>query len=341
MQINSRYSVTILILLLIAAGATLLLLSPKSVDSATRQTAAPDAPEDNQWAENDRHNTITMNAGRSQITGEKSAQRITPETGHQPAATSLSKYTPPADRRDFAKRFPAVDPRVETITAPEDNETVAGRLEALRSLQNERGDPLDAADMKLLADLLADASEDDTLRHETALFLRDEKYKGITDVLLYILESPAEQERFRAFCVQHLSQIAVDSPDEMMERIGSVLREALEDRHIAVRREAVLALVRAGDPAGSETAEAWLNDPSAANLHDLAIRCMRETNRRDMTEQIRAFLESPDEAARIAAIVTLAEWNDTASRPAFELAAASDNQRLQAAGQLALQQISK
>lgn len=255
----------------------------------------------------------------------------------QPEATlPETQYKPPENRREFAKQFPPVDPRVELIVAPPAGTGETVRLEALRALREESADEHYKADLDLLAHVLSDPAETDLLRHETANLLADEGYERLTDVLLYVLDNPVERERFRAFCVQHLWQRMEKAERDDARRIADRLIVALEDDDTAVRRESLLALMRGGHPAAMRTAEEWLNDPGARGLRDMAIRCMRDMQRRDQIDVIRSFLESGDEAERIAAIVTLAEWGDAKSIPAFEAAAQSENPRLQGAGQTAL-----
>ena len=112
----------------------------------------------------------------------------------------------------------------------------------------------------------------------------------------------------------------------------------LADKDIEVKREALLALVRKGDPVGSETAAQWLlsTERGKDDVRDISIRCVRVSNLRTHTPRIRELLSDDNEVVRIAAIVTLSEWHDEASRPAFEQAAASSVIRLERAGKAAL-----
>ncbi len=131
-------------------------------------------------------------------------------------------------------------------------------------------------DIPVVVSVLLDTEDDDTVRNEAANLLRRSGYSGLTDDLLKVLDDPKEGARFRAFCTQHLwMNVEKAGPDERA-KIGSALHEALSDRHIPVRREALLALVRMRDPKGRETAVEWLLDEEADGLRDAAIRCVRE-----------------------------------------------------------------
>jgi len=58
---------------------------------------------------------------------------------------------------------------------------------------------------------------------------------------------------------------------------------------------------------------------------------------KDQTPKLRDFLLSTNEAARIAAMVTLSQWKDEQSRAAFQQATQSVNSvRMQRAGKAAL-----
>jgi HEAT repeat protein len=127
-------------------------------------------------------------------------------------------------------------------------------------------------------------------------------------------------------------------PDEGA-KIGSGLHEALSDRHIPVRREALLALVRMRDRKGEETAVEWLTSDKAEGVRDAAIRCVRELDLREHIPTIRKHLHDENEVVRISAIVTLSQWGDEESRPAIEEAAKAKSFRLRRCAEMALKRL--
>ena len=194
-------------------------------------------------------------------------------------------------------------------------------------------------DIPVLVSVLKDAKDELVVRHEVAQLLIRSNYEGLVDDLIDVLNDPEETSTFRAYCVQYLWQKGRDSRARARQEIVSILRGCLDDRHIQVRREALLALVRVGDPKGRETAVKWLTAEKAEGVRDAAIRCVRELDLREHIPTIRKYVRDPDTVVRIAAMVTLSQWGDEESRPAFEEAAKSDNFRLQRAGKLALRRI--
>jgi len=186
---------------------------------------------------------------------------------------------------------------------------------------------------------LLDPQKDDTKRNEVANSLRDSGYKGLTDDLITVLENPNEKARFRSFCVQHLYNNYKQAGDKERRKIKNALYKALKDRHVKVRREALLALVRIGDPKGKETAVAWLKDRDKDNVRDLAIRCVHKLDLKQYILTIRQYLYDKNEVTRIAAIVALSQWGDKQSKPAFKKAAESQSVRLQRAGKAALKRL--
>jgi len=197
------------------------------------------------------------------------------------------------------------------------------------------------ADVKAVVGVLLDTQDDDTVRHEAANLLRRSGYAGLTDDLLKILNNPNEKERFRSFVVQHLwSQAEKAAPAERV-KITDVLHVSLADRHTAVRREALLALVRMKDPQGFETALKWLDDPSPEMdaLRDLCVRVVREQNLREHLPRVRQLLRSPNDDVKRQAMVTVGDWGDQGSRPALEEAAKSDKPLVKSAATAALKHL--
>jgi len=137
---------------------------------------------------------------------------------------------------------------------------------------------------------LLDPGKDDTARNEAANFLRDAGYKGLTDDLITVLNNPNEKARFRSFAVQHLYNNYAGAGEKEKQKIREVLYKTLNDRHVEVQREALLTLVRIGDPKGKETAAAWLIDEDKDNVRDLAIRCVKLLELKEHIPAIRKYL---------------------------------------------------
>jgi len=196
-------------------------------------------------------------------------------------------------------------------------------------------------DVSAVVYVLLDTQDDDTVRNEAANLLRRSGYEGLTGDLIKVLDSPEEGARFRAFCVQHLwMNVKKAGPDEH-DRIRSKLYEALADRHVPVRREALLALVRMRDQKGEETAVQWLTAEKVEGVRDAAIRCVAELGLREHTPTIRKHLHDEDEVVRIAAIVALSQWGHEESRPAIEEAAKSTSFRLRRCAEMALKRLDR
>ncbi len=187
--------------------------------------------------------------------------------------------------------------------------------------------------------VLLDTEDHDAVRNEAANLLRRSGHEGLTDDLVRVLHNPGEGPRFRSFCIQQLWQNSRKAGPEELKKIRTVLRKALQDEEVKVRREALLALVRMHDPKGKEAAVKWLTDDEAEGVRDAAIRCVRELDLREHIPAVRSYARDPDVTVRIAAIVTLSQWGDEESRPAFEEAANSEVVRLQRAGKAALKRL--
>ena len=196
-------------------------------------------------------------------------------------------------------------------------------------------------DIAAVAAVLKDTADDDTVRHEAAAMLARSDYDKLVSDLLAVLNHQEEGPRFRGWVVQHLQQNYADADAQTQAQIREQLQAALDDRHTTVRREALLALHRITPAEALPVARKWLHDDSAAAdaVRDLAIRVVREQNARDELSQVRRYARDENTVVRIAALVTLAAWNDHASRAAMEDAAASDSTRLRRCGQRALQQL--
>jgi HEAT repeat protein len=191
-------------------------------------------------------------------------------------------------------------------------------------------------DLAAVVAILRDTTDGDTVRNEAAKLLARSGYAQLIPDLLMILMNPAEDPRFRSFCVQHLYENYAAASATQRTELDSVFVARLGDPDKEVQREALLALVRLKHPAGRKAAEQWLRDPAAGEVRDLAIHCMETLNLRDQAPEIRKHLSDTNLAVRIASMVVLSDWGDTASRSAFEAAAKEGHPRLQRAGKAAL-----
>jgi len=125
-------------------------------------------------------------------------------------------------------------------------------------------------DVAAVVAVLKDSQDDETVRNEAANLLRRSDYRRLTDDLVAVLGDPEEGPHFRAFCIQHLWSNLPKAGAEEREKIGATLHQALGDRHVSVRREALLALHRMKDEKAKQRAVETLNDPAADDTRDLA-----------------------------------------------------------------------
>lgn len=260
--------------------------------------------------------------------GGRSADATTIDNSSVETGDIVSTYTPPIVRDPslavFVNRQAPLGDRL-----PQD---ITSRL----PLINE-------ADVRAVETVMMDWKDDAVVRNEAVNLLRRSGYEQLTSDLIQVMKVPEEGPRFRAFCMQHLWQQLGKAGHEEREKIASVLHQSLADRHVEVRREALLALVRMRAPQGQDTAVAWLSSsgPDADAVRDLAIRCVQELGLRTQIPNVRKHVRSSNEVVRIAAIVALSQWGDEESRPAFEEAAKSSSVRLQRAGKAALERLDK
>jgi hypothetical protein len=237
--------------------------------------------------------------------------------------TILPKYVPPS----------AVDPAVAAFVDRRSNDRVSGDITSrIPRIKNPK-------DMAAVISVMLNLDEDDAVRNEAANLLRRSDCADLTDALTKVLDNTEDNDRFRSFAVQHLWQNVTSGRSGGRARVAARLREALADRSVAVKREALLALVRLGDSKGRETTERWLRAADADGLRDAAIRCAYDLGLREHIYSIRKHLKDENEVVRIAAIVALSQWGDRRSRPAFEEAAKSESVRLRRCGEAALKRL--
>jgi hypothetical protein len=185
--------------------------------------------------------------------------------------------------------------------------------------------------------LLRDRREALPLRNEAANLLRRSGDARLDAELTAILADDVELEDMRSYAAQHLGVSLIDSKDPGDRRqLADLLAATLNDRHRAVRREALLALVVSDDRRGLDEIATGLTNPRWREDRDLIIRCHFELGHRDAAPVIRPFADDGDDDVRIAALYVLGQWRDDESRSAFERALASPTERVKRAGALAL-----
>jgi hypothetical protein len=190
--------------------------------------------------------------------------------------------------------------------------------------------------------LVKDREEVDAIRNEGINLLRRSNYEKIDDLLINLLDDERETERMRAFFTQHLGvglEILVDGQRD--ERIRNRLELALSDLQILVKRESLSALVSINNQRALEILNRGLLYPGNENMRDLIIYLYYERDEKKRIEDIRLVLTDADQTTRVAAIYTLGQWGDIASKPAFEIAARSPIHAIKMAGSKALDSLQK
>lgn len=187
---------------------------------------------------------------------------------------------------------------------------------------------------------LKDPANDATVRNEAANYLSRVQEAELIRALSFILDNPSELPLFRAYATQHLGLLA-DAGRSSNAQALAKLHELLGDTRIEVRREAVLALARKND---HQAVQIVLDSLKKAKVEtnidrDVAIRCLKDLDRRDQIPNIRPYAKDSNEATQIAALVALSQWKDEESRDVFIAAADSKNARVQRAGKMALQRL--
>ncbi|MBA3936196.1 MAG: hypothetical protein H0X38_01955 [Planctomycetes bacterium] len=188
--------------------------------------------------------------------------------------------------------------------------------------------------------VMEDWSDDDTVRHEAINLLRRSNVAGLDARLIALLDRRYEPERIRTFFTQHLGlDLAACGAKPAREPLRTRLALALDDRHLAVRREALSALVEVRDGEALARLARGLDDPALSGMQDLAIYLYQRVDDRQRLAQIRARATAGDQQVRIAAIYVLGEWRDEPSRALFSAAAAAASHALKRAGEMALEKL--
>jgi hypothetical protein len=196
------------------------------------------------------------------------------------------------------------------------------------------------AEIAAVVALVCDRSEGDTERHQGVELLRRSRYAALDDLCWTLVQSPDERERFRAFLTQYVGLGCMAENSEPRKRvIVDRLRTLLEDRHRAVRREALHSLVRVEDDVAAAIVHTGLDDPKWRDCRDLIMQCAYALDDRQLIPAIRPIAYDEDVTSRIAAINVLGRWRDEVSRGAFVEAGESSILRVRRAAQLALAQL--
>jgi hypothetical protein len=172
-------------------------------------------------------------------------------------------------------------------------------------------------DLLAVRRLLRDVREGDTLRNEAANLLnRSGIAADLAEDLRAVLAHPAEQERFRSFAAQHLG-VLWNQAGSASSALRNELRSYLSDAHVAVQREAILALSRGQDAVVLGWVQAVLDDPSRAGVLDLACRIAAEQGFVTLLPRIQTLVASSDpvvqRAARHAVATLMAAVSGSAS----------------------------
>ncbi|MEO5368151.1 MAG: hypothetical protein H7831_17725 [Magnetococcus sp. WYHC-3] len=259
--------------------------------------------------------------------------QVTPSNTPPETAAATNKAAPPPEPPYVppAVGTPALSNVVNERASFEDrvNGLTSGKVPEVKNPQ----------DLDTLAKQLSNPNEDEVVRHEIVNLLFRSDYQGLEPLFFKILENPAEDQKFRAWTVQHIGGLLTTpgnipvSPD-LLNRV----RKILSDSDVHVRREALLALSRANDTKTLEGICGLLTDqaPGSDGMRDLAIRIAQTKNLREQIPCIRPYLTSTNDTIRIAAIVALSQWGDQESRPAIEVAATSSVVRVQLCAKAAL-----
>lgn len=198
-----------------------------------------------------------------------------------------------------------------------------------------------ASEIAAVVYVMEDWSEDHAIRNEAMNLLWRSQYEPFAATVIALLDRPFESERMRAFFTQHLGISLLQTTDRLQRRIRERLVEALRDRHLAVRREAIGALAEVRDPTVIAALESGPGASAWEGMHDLAIHLCHQLDLKQHLVAIRIQAAAEDQQVRIAALYVLGQWRDLASRPMMEKAAASPVFQVRRAGEMALTRLAE
>ncbi|MFW5750345.1 MAG: HEAT repeat domain-containing protein [Planctomycetota bacterium] len=267
--------------------------------------------------------------------GERPASDVESEDGDAQRGVGVGSVRQPDVPAGYVPP-PAHDPRVADL--------VDKRLRSVERLLpsfDGRRHTADERDWPSLRTVLRDTDDDDTVRNEAASLLRASGDPELDAVLVEVLKDEAEAERFRSFAVQHLTDALRMSSEASVagETLRAHFQRLLEDRHLKVRRQALLGLARIDDPAADRMIVDVLSREEPGPMADLAMRLVQEKRMNDQYVHLRRLAYAEDPEVRVAAIAALGALGDETSRGAFVAAASSKHARLKAAGVDALSRI--
>jgi len=159
----------------------------------------------------------------------------------------------------------------------------------------------EAQDIALIRRILRDPSEGDTLRNEAANLLNRSEVGALASDLIRVLDQDGEQARFRSFAAQHLGVLWNQEGSRREGETYGRLLACLNDRHIEVQREAILALARGNEPSIPDRVATIVTDGQPLALVDLACRIAAENNLLGNLPAIRSLKNHQDQVIARAA----------------------------------------
>lgn len=244
------------------------------------------------------------------LTRQLASQDDRPTPAPIPTSAAVQKHAPGPGLEEAVSRTVPKDrfADIPVVSAPVSDvlRVVADRSQT----ENARLQPLvdgnlplisEAQDIALMRRILRDPNEGDTLRNEAANLLNRSAIDDLASDLVRVLDQDGEQARFRSFAAQHLGVLW---NQEGAKRNGAGydrLLACLNDHHIEVQREAMLALARGNEPSIAERVATILTDSQPQGLIDLACRVAAEKNLRDNLSAIRALRDHQDQVVARAA----------------------------------------
>ena len=184
--------------------------------------------------------------------------------------------------------------------------------------------------------LLDNRLEGDSIRNECIDLLRRSEFPDLGDLLWSFLNRSDERERFRAFLAQHLGIELISAIGQSRSVLRARMMVLLDDRHLAVRREALGALVAIRDSEAVDIVRDGLKGPRWQDARDLIVHSAFALGLSNMRDAIRPLMHDQDTEVRIASVHALGAWDDEPSRGTITECASSEIPRLRRAAEHAL-----